>query len=191
MKRYFLIAWVATSLTIFTAGSTAFEPQVVDVQIVSHSTVGKSASSVVSVTIRNLGKVPVYLPKVRTPTEDLNGKLLGDILDVVDTHGHRARFIGMFNDILPLNPNNFYTRIDPGQSRSRDVDIAADYDLTADEEFTVQYSQPYTTAIKMGEGGEIDTSSQFQLSEKADVWVGRADVGGSVTPRSLSWFQGL
>jgi hypothetical protein len=142
----------------------------IDVQIVAHSRDATSPSSVITVLIRNVGNVPVYLPKPFTPLMTPDDHLMNNFFQVT-SNGVQARFIGRAIRISPDNPDHYFSRLDPGQSASHDTDLAMDYDLSAGGVFEVRYEQGFSTKYSQNEFGEIISDSHDQLSEVAQIWV--------------------
>lgn len=145
------------------------------VQIDSQSQQSHSASNRITVTIRNVGDHAVYLPRHRTPLFTPENHLMGNLFEVRGDDGMSAKFIGRYVRISPIDPSSYFERIDPGQSLSHDVDLAADYDLSAGRHYTVRYSQAFALDIKMDARGEI--ARTFDAEEPSNMAEFVADNG--------------
>jgi len=147
------------------AVSTAFaqERPTLSVQIDSHWQQSRSASNRITVTIRNVSDRAVYLPRHRTPLFTPENHLMGNLFEVTGDDGASARFIGRYVRISPVDPSTYFERIDPGQSLSHDVDLAADYDLSSGRHYTVRYSQAFARDVNLDARGEIARTFDAQV----------------------------
>lgn len=184
MKRYFLIAWIGICMAAAAAvGSVAATGlQRLDVQLIPHSKSPNLASSVITVTIRNVSGATVYLPKVSTPLFTPDDHLQNNVFDVTDSKGHIAPFIGRYVHVIPGEPDSYFLKLRPGESLSHDLDLAADYDLSNGGTFTVKYDQQYSTDVLVGARGDIESPSIFEPSEVVHVYVGRANKAALLVP---------
>lgn len=92
---------------------------------------------------------------------------MGNLFDVEDAEGHQAKFTGRFVRISPVNPSHYFARLDPGQSLSHDIDLAADYNLSVGRRYTVRYSQDFVVNVKMDEAVEIASTADAQEASNA------------------------
>lgn len=168
MKRYFLVAWTALIL-----GSAAFnaESSDINVQIVPHSVVNQTSSSVVTVTVHNISASAVYIPKSLSPLYTPGDHLMTRLFNIADSSGKDVTFTGRMVRVAPREPDTFFFKIEAGQSMSQDLDLSADYDLSKGGTFQVSYSQGYTKAVHTDDQGEIDSDFAYQDSDVAAVWI--------------------
>lgn len=170
MKRVFFATWMLL-LGIMSEGVWASEGNQIDVQIIAHSQGPDRPSSVVTVLIRNLGSGPVFIARALSPLVTPQGHLMTNIFEVHSADGGETKFIGRHVRVSPVNPSTFFIKIDPGQSASHDMDLAADYDLSRGGAFVIRYDQSYSTNYHMNDEGEIDSDLHFQSSEIATINV--------------------
>lgn len=171
MKRYLHAAWTALLLSFVSTTVSATVGHDIDVQLIPHSTEGKTSSTVVTVLIRNVGNAVAYIPKPLSPLDTPADHLMTDLFSIKDVQGQRARFIGRFVRVMPEDPGSYFVKINAGQSVSVDVDLSRDYDLSAGGAFSVSYTQNYSLGYSITERGEISSNPQFQKSEEAVIWV--------------------
>lgn len=182
MKRHWRAgAALLSGVISFACGATD-----IAVQISPHSVIDQTPSSVVTVTVHNMTADAVYIPKSLSPLYTPGDHLMTKVFDVADSSGNEASFIGRMVRVAPRDPETFFFRIEPGQSMSHDVDLAADYDLSAGGAFNVSYDQAYTKTVHTDANDEIDSPLEYQGGHPATVWVGPA-----VSPRQSRKFSRL
>lgn len=171
------LKWFATLvLAIVSLTASAVTPddgtgQPLEVML-SHPVLSTQAESgVIVVTLTNHGATPILMPIQRTPISGLvKERLMGDILKVEDSTGKQARYIGLFfrlmADIVPRE--KLYTRIEPGQSISGEVNLSLDYDLKAGGSYKVSYEQDYGGLEILTKGNIANKSSKSNVLE---IWV--------------------
>ncbi|QWT22344.1 hypothetical protein KPL74_10130 [Bacillus sp. NP157] len=172
MKRQVPIAWIAVAAALLSTSRLASAAQMLDVQVIGRSISNSAPSSVVTVTIRNIGNVPAYLPKPFTPTVTPDGHLQNNLFDVRDRTGQPAPFIGRYVKVIPDDPDTYYLKLLPGQFVTHDLDLAADYDLSRGGVFSAAYEQRFTTEVRQDARGEITSKEFVQKSEIATVRAG-------------------
>lgn len=171
MKRYLRAVWIALLFIISPSAVWAAVGNNIDVQLISHSTEGEVSSSVITVLIRNVGDVPVLVPKPLSPLETPADHLMTNLFSVKNSRGEVVKFIGRFVRVIPDDPDRYFIKISPGQSASKEIDLAKDYDLTSGGTFVVSYDQNYSLGYTLSERGEISSDPKFQKSQEAKVWV--------------------
>lgn len=164
MKWVSLFRWiVAAAMLSSLSPAFAQERPALSVQIHSQWQQSRSASNRITVTIRNVSDHAVYLPRHRTPLFTPENHLMGNLFEVTGDDGASAKFIGRYVRISPIDPSTYFERIDPGQSLSHDVDLAADYDLSSGRHYTVHYSQAFARDVKLDARGEIARTFDAQV----------------------------
>lgn len=143
----------------------------IDVQIAPHSVVNQTPSSVITVTVKNTSGGVVYIPKFLSPFYTPDGHLMTKLFDVKDASGKEVTFTGRMVRVAPRDPDTFFLKMEAGQSMSQDIDLSADYDLTAGGTFQVSYTQGYSVTVHTDDRGEIDGDFYFQASQSATVWI--------------------
>ncbi len=144
----------------------------IEVEIAPHSVINQTPSSVVTVTVRNVGAAAVYIPKSLSPLYTPGDHLMTRVFEVTNSEGSEAAFTGRMVKVAPRDPDTFFFKIDAGQSMSQDVDLAVDYDLAAGGAFNVSYDQAYTKAVHTDANDEIDSPLEYQASQPATIWLG-------------------
>jgi hypothetical protein len=140
----------------------AHDGATIQVHIDGQAPQGSVSSNQLTVTIRNVSDHAVYLPRHRTPLFTPDGHLMGNVFEVTDQEGRPATFIGRYVRVSPINPSHFFVRVDPGQTLSHLLDLAADYNLTAGEHYRVRYSQDFVRTVEIDASGEIANSSDAE-----------------------------
>lgn len=174
MKRHFQVAWIALILSFVAFESVASD---IDVQIAPHSVLNQTSSSVVTVTVRNTGAGKVYIPKSLSPFYTPGNHLMTNLFKVNNASGKEVPFTGRMVRVAPRDPDTFFFVIAPGQSMSQDIDLSADYDLTATGTFQVSYVQSYATTVHTDDEGEIDSEFNYQSSVPVSVWISPPTTG--------------
>lgn len=135
------------------------------------STPNSDAGSIV-VTITNVSKEPLFLPRWKTPIySDTYRKLYGYIFDIVDENGDKAKFIGDFVDVRPTNIERSTWRIEPGQSVNQEVNLASYYDLKRGGTFKISYEQKFLRDPYINSEGYVDGRWDDVKSNTLALWV--------------------
>jgi len=134
------IAVVALSLM---AGMASAKEALLEVHLSQILSQAKAEAAFIKVDITNHGDTALLLPRPFTPLEQMDGHLLNNIFAVKGTDGASARFVGRSIRMLPEAKQQFYTRIDPGQTLSNEVSLSADYALSSGY-YEISYEQGYT-----------------------------------------------
>jgi hypothetical protein len=141
---------------------------------------GKAEMGTVIITITNHSTQPVFLPRVRTPVENPeHGHQVGEILNVVDAQGKKARYTGYFVNYSFASSTELHLRIEPGQTLADEVDLSSDYDLKQGGEYRVSYEQQYGGA-RLLEGHIPNDAIE---SNTLTIWINSNLVGAR--PRFL------
>jgi hypothetical protein len=134
------IAVMALSLM---AGMASAKEAPLEVHLSQILSQAKAETAFIKVDITNHGDTALLLPRPFTPLEQMDGHLLNNIFAVKGTDGASARFVGRSIRMLPEARQQFYTRIDPGQTLSNEVSLSADYALSSGY-YEISYEQGYT-----------------------------------------------
>jgi hypothetical protein len=125
----------------------------------------------IRVTITNLGTTVVYLGKLVTPVAMPGGQLGRPIFSVVDQLGNEAPFQAMVLPLSARNPDSFYLTLEPGQTTTHDLDLAASYQLTKGKSYWVKYRQQVTTSYDVAANGLIHGVEDYVASNQIEVPV--------------------
>src|SRR4051812_34806456 len=90
-----------------------------------------------------------------------DGHLMNNVFKVADERDEPARFIGRYVHVLRNDADVFYATIEPGETQSHIVDLAADYQLVPGVSYSVSYQQPYAHNYARRDDGElVDDSAE-------------------------------
>ncbi|MBB3227837.1 hypothetical protein FHW69_002469 [Luteibacter sp. Sphag1AF] len=120
------------------------------------------------VTVTNTSQRTWLLPIPFTPLQTPDGHLYNEIFTVTDANGAATKFIGRRVRVIPEPRETFYTRLEPGATASKEVDLSADYDLRAGGPYQVRYTQTFQdTAILTTD----EVHGHEAQSNTLDIWV--------------------
>jgi peptidyl-Lys metalloendopeptidase len=150
-KRNFFVVILALVLLAFTLGgfspvSAAQEAAAVVELSADQASFDASQPVVVRVTVSNPGEKPVKVLKWFTPVDDVEEPLFNVSLD-----GAPVSYLGAYYK-RPEPKGDDYVSLKPGESFTREVNLATYYDLSVNGNYTVRY----------------DVSSQNLFSEKGN-----------------------
>jgi hypothetical protein len=148
------LKWATLLLLSLGAANLSAQTQVEDSSatsplevVISHpDTPGSAVSGVVVITITNHSAASILLPRINTPIKGpINGRQIGEILEVTDTEGTPVKYIGDFVDERPVpdNPELSFERVEPSQTISGEIDLALDYNIKAGKDYLVGYTQRF------------------------------------------------
>lgn len=132
-------------------------------------------AGVISIRIENVGDEPASIYAMKTPFAIKDDRLPNPQFEVRDSSGREMSYVGRNVKPGPVSPSSFIT-LQPGEAISKDVDIAADYDLK-EGGYAVRFNIDLgVRPIVDGPDGvtrqDIHVNSQKQASSNIlNVWI--------------------
>ncbi|MET0936165.1 MAG: hypothetical protein ABWX83_09255, partial [Luteibacter sp.] len=117
--------------------------------------------------------------KPHTPLFTPDAHLMNNVFHVVNERDEPARFIGRYVHVLRNDAEAFYARIEPGETQSHIVDLAADYQLLPGVTYSVSYEQPYAHRYARREDGELLDDSVEVASNRITFVLSMDKTSGS------------
>lgn len=137
----------------------------------------EAESGIVVFIIKNKGTETLVMPVQLTPGSAPEGRLMGAFIDIANAAGEKAAYIGSFYKIIPdkNDPSHLFTRIEPGQTLRRKVNLALDYDLKAGGVYQVSYKQHYGDLDVMARQGY---AKNYVVSNTLSIWANASLING-------------
>ncbi|TCV92718.1 hypothetical protein EC912_10656 [Luteibacter rhizovicinus] len=176
--RLFLIA---SMLTLSSQANSSDADTALSVTLSLPASKDKAEAGIVIVTISNRSSTTRLLPKPLTPLQNPDGHLLNNIFSVTNAKGEKVEFTGRFVHVLPEPREQFYIRLAPGDTLSKEINLAADYNLRAGGLFHVRYTQSFHSLRSLEND---DTPAVRVDSNELDIWINTSLVSMAVEHRA-------
>jgi len=171
LKMRFLFFLVTICFVLMSMSPPLLATSNIEVRIVPHSRPEVTSSSIITVTVTNVGEGDVFIPKPLSPFYVIDNHMTTKLFDVVDSTKAEVSFIGRFIRMIPEDPDWYFLKIKEGHSLSQDVDLAKDYDLSSGGSFQISYRQGFARSVHTDARGQIDSEFEYQLSDVATIWI--------------------